>query len=233
VGLLPQGKHLRVTHPSKFIEFSQGFTAFWESYSSKFRKGLQKKLRKAEEQGELRLVCATTAEQLPTAFEDFLAVEDSGWKGEGGTSIKKQPRKLAYYQYLLKAYGERGLCQINILYSNETPIAAQFGVRVGRRLFLLKIGFREDYAAVSPGYLVLYKLVEQSAEQGVVDSISFVTGVNWIDRWHPKHISVGIFYLSNGTWYSEFLVRSLVKAIAIRDRRRQPETASENAESGD
>lgn len=231
--LLPPGRDLRITHASKFIEFSQGFASFWESYSNKFRKGLQKKLRKAEEQGELRLVCATTAEQLPAAFEDFLTIEDSGWKGEGGTSIKKQPRKLAYYQYLLKEYGERGLCQINILYLNDTPIAAQFGVRVGRRLFLLKIGFREDYAAVSPGYLVLYKLVEQSAELGVIDSVSFVTGVNWIDRWHPKHLSVGIFYLSNGTWYSELFVRSLLKALAIRDRRRQPEAATESAETDD
>lgn len=233
ISLLPQGKNIRVTHASKFIDFAQGFTAFWESYSSKFRKGLQKKLRKAEELGDLRLVCATTAEQLPAAFDDFLTVEDSGWKGEGGTSIKKQPRKLAYYQYLLKEYGERGLCQINILYSNEVPIAAQFGVRVGRRLFLLKIGFREDFAAVSPGYLILYKLVERSAEVGEIDSVSFVTGVNWIDRWHPKHISVGIFYLGNGTAYSELLVKSLVKAIAIRDRRRQPETATESAESDD
>lgn len=233
ISLLPPDKNLRVTHASKFIEFSQGFTSFWESYSSKFRKGLQKKLRKAEEQGDLRLVCATTAEELPVAFEDFLTVENSGWKGEGGTSIKKQPRKLAYYQYLLKEYGERDRCQINILYSNEVPIAAQFGVRVGRRLFLLKIGFREDYAAVSPGYLILYKLVERSAEVGEIDSVSFVTGVNWIDRWHPKHISVGIFYLSNGTLYSELLVKSLVKAIAIRDRRRQPEAATESAESDD
>lgn len=233
ISLVPQGKNIRVTHASKFIDFAQGFTAFWESYSSKFRKGLQKKLRKAEELGDLRLVCATTAEQLPAAFDDFLTVEDSGWKGEGGTSIKKQPRKLAYYQYLLKEYGERGLCQINILYSNEVPIAAQFGVRVGRRLFLLKIGFREDFAAVSPGYLILYKLVERSAEVGEIDSVSFVTGVNWIDRWHPKHISVGIFYLGNGTPYSELLVKSLVKAIAIRDRRRKPETATESAESDD
>lgn len=231
--LLPSASDLRVTHASKFIAFSQDFTSFWESYSSKFRKGLQKKLRKAEEQGELRLVCATSPEQLPTAFEDFLAVEDSGWKGERGTSIKKQPRKLAYYQYLLKEYGDQGLCQINILYSNEVPIAAQFGVRVGKRLFLLKIGFREDYAAVSPGYLVLYKLVEQSAELGVIDSVSFVTGVNWIDRWHPKHLSVGIFYLSNGTWYSELFVRSLVKAISIRERRRQQETPGESAEIDD
>lgn len=233
VSLLPAGRDLRVTHASKFIDFSHGFTAFWESYSNKFRKGLLKKLRKAEEQGELRLLCATTADELFAAFEDFLAVEDSGWKGERGTSIKKQPRKLAYYRQLLKEYGDLGLCQINILYSNDTPIAAQFGVRVGRRLFLLKIGFREDYAAVSPGYLVLYKLVEQSAALGVIDSVSFVTGVNWIDRWHPKHIPVGVFYLSNGAWYSELFVKAMEKAIAIRERRRQPEATAENAETDD
>jgi CelD/BcsL family acetyltransferase involved in cellulose biosynthesis len=232
VSLLPPDKKPRNTHASKYIDFSQGFTTFWDSYSSKFRKGLLKKLRKAEEQGELRLVCATSAETLPQAFEDFLAVEDSGWKGERGTSIKKQPRKLAFYRHLLKEYGERDICQINILYLNDVPIAAQFGVRVGRRLFLLKIGFREDYAAVSPGYLVLYKLVEQSSARGEIDSVSFVTGVNWIDRWHPRHLDVGIFYLSNGSWLSELLVTGLVKAIEIRERRKQPEKA-EDATDGD
>lgn len=233
IGLLPPGKKARITHASKYIDFAQGFTAFWDSYSSKFRKGLLKKLRKAEEQGELRLVCATTAEELPQAFDDFLAVEDSGWKGEAGTSIKKQPKKLAFYQHLLKEYGERGICQINILYSNDVPIAAQFGVRVGRRLFLLKIGFREDYAAVSPGYLVLYKLVEQSSARGEIDSVSFVTGVNWIDRWHPRHLDVGIFYLGNGSWLSELMVTGLVKAIEIRERRKQPEKAEDTADGDD
>lgn len=233
VSLLPPDKKPRTTHASKYIDFSQGFTAFWDSYSSKFRKGLLKKLRKAEEQGELRLVCATSAEELPQAFDDFLAVEDSGWKGERGTSIKKQPKKLAFYQHLLKEYGERGICQINILYSNDVPIAAQFGVRVGRRLFLLKIGFREDYAAVSPGYLVLYKLVEQSSARGEIDSVSFVTGVNWIDRWHPRHLDVGIFYLGNGLWFSELMVTGLVKAIEMRERRKQPEKTEDTSDSDD
>mgnify|MGYP001496408257 CR=1 FL=1 len=233
IGLLPPEKKPRITHASKYIDFSQGFTTFWDSYSSKFRKGLLKKLRKAEEQGELRLVCATTTEDLPQAFEDFLTVEDSGWKGERGTSIKKQPKKLAFYRHLLKEYGERGICQINILYSKDVPIAAQFGVRVGRRLFLLKIGFREDYAAVSPGYLVLYKLVEESAARGEIDSVSFVTGVNWIDRWHPRHLDVGIFYLGNGSWLSDIIVTGLVAAIEIRERRKQPAQATDAADGDD
>src|SRR5690606_17721424 len=114
--LLAPGQRARLTHSSKYIDFSAGFIPFWESYSSKFRKSLQKKTRKAEERGELRLFCATEPTDLPAAFKDFLAVEDSGWKGEAGTSIRKQPSKLNYYRYLLDYYGARGLCQINILY---------------------------------------------------------------------------------------------------------------------
>lgn len=233
VSLLPPGEKPRVTHASKFIDFSQGFNAFWDGYSSKFRKGLLKKKRKAEEHGELRLVCATAMEELSQAFADFLAVEDSGWKGERGTSIKKQPKKLAFYHYLLNEYGASGICQINILYLGELPIAAQFGVRVGRRLFLLKIGYREDYAAVSPGYLVLYKLAEQSAARGDIDSVSFVTGVSWIDRWHPRHLDVGIFYFGNGSWLSGLVVMVLVRAIKIRDRLRQRQRVATVADHDD
>lgn len=224
--LLRAGAVSRITHVSKYLDLSSGLASFWKNYSSKFRKGLQKKLRKAEEQGELRLLFATRPAELALAFEDFIAVEDASWKGECGTSIKKQPRKLAYYQRLLRYYGDRGLCQINILYSDDTPIAAQFGLRIGGRLYLLKIGFREDFAAVSPGYLALYKLIEQSAQRGDVRSISFVTGVDWIDRWHPSHLTVGVYYLGNGTWPSELLVRAVARLVQLREWcKKQPKTA--------
>lgn len=230
ISMLGENESARISHQSKFIDFSSGFTAFWEGYSSKFRKGLLKKMRKAEEQGELKLLCATSPEDLVPAFEHFLEVEDSGWKGQLGTSIRKQPEKLAYYQRLFRLYGEQQRCQINILYSNDTPIAAQFGIRVGARLFLLKIGFREDFAAVSPGYLLLYKVVEHLAEEGQLNSISFVTGVNWIDRWHPSHIDAGVFYQGSGTWYSELAVTVAKKVIERRERQKAAETSAVNTD---
>lgn len=206
----------RVTHHSKFIEFPDGAEAFWATHSSKFRKGLQKKLRKAEQQSEVRLVCETRAEALPEAFERFLEVEDSGWKGENGTSVLKQPTKLAYYQSLLSSYGEQGLCQINILYFDQEPVAAQFGVKVHDTLYLLKIGYKETYREVSPGHLLLFQLVNFGAEHKWFNRISFVTGVDWIDRWHPKLEPVGIFYSSNGSFVSDLSVYALDRALAAR-----------------
>lgn len=206
----------RVTHHSKFIEFPGGAEAFWATHSSKFRKGLQKKLRKAEQQSEVRLLCETRAEALPEVFEQFLEVEDSGWKGESGTSVVKQPAKLAYYRSLLSSYGEQGLCQINILYFGQEPVAAQFGVKVHDTLYLLKIGYKEAYREVSPGHLLLYQLVNFGAQNKAFNRVSFVTGVDWIDRWHPKLDPVGIFYSSSGSWLSGLSVCALRTALAAK-----------------
>lgn len=221
---------VRFTHQSKFIDFSAGLDAFWASYSSKFRKGLQKKVRKAEESGALTLVCATEGQALDEAFETFLQVEDSGWKGERGTSVRKQPKKLAYYQSLLRSYRQSQQAQINILYLDQTPIAAQFGVRVGDRLFLLKIGFSEAHGAISPGYLVLYKLIEDMGRAGVINSVSFVTGVDWIDRWHPAADPVGIAYSDNGSAYSKALLRGMRWYIARREQKQAATPAAVTSE---
>ncbi len=211
---------IRWTHASKYLTFNNDFDAFLQRYNSKFRTGIQKKIKKIEQLGQLHLVIASSPGDIAAAFDDFLAVEDSGWKGESGTSIRKQPPKLAYYQHLVTEYGAQGLLRINILYLNDEPIAAQLGIQVGTRVYLLKIGYREDFGAYSPGMMILYKVIEHLAQDEVVDSISFVTGVDWIDRWHPELHPVGIFYLNNGHWYSDAAIWILRKAIEYRERKR-------------
>ncbi len=222
---------IKVTHASKYLAFEQGFDAFWAGYSSKFRKTLTKKIRKAEESGVLRLRCVTDPDELTEAFEVFLALEDSGWKGERGSSIRKQPVKLAYHETLLDTYGCIGKLQINLLYLGDQPLAAHFGIRIGQRLYLLKIGFREDFAAVSPGFIILYKLIEQMSQDGELTSISFVTGVDWIDRWHPRVDPAGIAYTDNGHLHSRILIAVMRKAIQRRDARKV--VAAKPAEADD
>jgi len=187
------------SHQSKYIEFPLGSEAFWSSYNSKFRRNLKRKLSKATSQGELRLVSENSKAKLPEAFEIFLSVEGSGWKGKDRTSIELQTDKLNYYQYLLKHYGQEGLCHINLLYLSEKCIAAQFSILVGQTLYLLKIGYDEGYADISPGHILLQKLVDYGCETNKFGRISFVTGVSWIDRWKPLKENINVsYFFSNG-----------------------------------
>lgn len=216
------------SHFSKYLDFRAGTAPFWSSYSKKFLKTLNKKKAKAEQLAALRLHCVSEPSQLEAAFQAFLEVEDSGWKGAQGTSVLKQPRKLTYYKKLLQGFGEGGVCRINLLYLGDTVVAAHFGVLMANTMYLLKIGFREEYAALSPGFLILERLIEHFCTNGQADRISFVTGVDWIDRWHPSAEPVGTFYTGNGTLYGKLALKAL--NLSLRKKHNTGKGASLNKE---
>lgn len=216
------------SHFSKYLDFSAGVAPFWSSYSKKFLRTLNRKKAKAEELAALRLHCVSEPSQLEAAFLAFLEVEDSGWKGAQGTSVLKQPRKLAYYKKLLQGFGEDAVCRINLLYLGDTVVAAHFGVLIANTLYLLKIGFREQYAPLSPGFLILERLIDHFCTHGQADRISFVTGVDWIDRWHPSAEPVGTFYTGNGTLYSKLALKALNRSL--RKKRARSKDTPANSE---
>jgi hypothetical protein len=208
---------VRPTHASKYLRFADGWQAFLDGYSANFKSGLGKKLRKIGHLGDLRLRVHSSPSELAESFEVFLQVEDSGWKGQMGTSILRRPSIVKYYRHLLEHFGRLGLCRINLLLLGNTPIAAQFGIEIGDWLYLLKIGFREDYAPYSPGNLMVYKLVQHHCESTSVKAISFVTGVGWIDRWHPSAVRAGVLYKDCGSVLGRVAVRLLRWSVSVRE----------------
>ncbi|MCP3667381.1 MAG: GNAT family N-acetyltransferase, partial [Gammaproteobacteria bacterium] len=189
--------------------FENGFQEFLSTYKSKFRRNLRRKITKANQQGELRLESITQYGELYRAFEVFLSVENSGWKGQKGTSIKQQPEQLTYFRSLLETYGKIGACQINLLYIGEICIAAQFSLLIEETLFLLKIGYDESYASISPGQLLILMLIESGCETGRFCKLSFVTGVSWIDVWKPKLNQAYLAYFSCGSFLGNTIIRLL------------------------
>jgi len=225
----PSQDSVRHTHDSKSLSFPRGAEAFFESYSSKFKTGLLKKIRKISELGDLRLEVVSNTPELSAAFERLLDIEDSGWKGQNGSSIRRQSGRQNYYRYLLEHYGRLGLCRIILLFLGETAIAAQFCIEIGACLYILKIGFRDAYGEFSPGSLLLYKSVYYHSEHTPVRTISFVTGSGWIDRWHPSTAQVGIFYTDRGTMLSRFAVRLLGWGVRWREQHKVDATVDGRA----
>lgn len=213
----PSPAELRHTHQSKYLHFADGWDAFRAGYSPNFRAGMGKKTRRLERRGQVRVETTSEPSRLPTAFEAFLQVEDSGWKGAMGTSILKQPPVHAYYRHLLAHFGRLGLCRVSLLFIDNTAVAGQFGIEIGSCLYLLKIGFREDYGPYSPGAVLLYKLVQHYCEHGPATTMSFVTSVDWIDRWHPSAVQAGVFYTDCASVLSKAAVR-LVRWLKTRSQ---------------
>lgn len=127
--------------------------------------------------------CMTSAE-IPSAYETFLEIESLGWKGNEGTksAIRLRPDAMAFYKKIMATFSADQQALINILDMNGQAVAAQMGLRVNNRLFLLKIGYDEAYKDVGPGSILLTMLIEK--ESNTCDEVNFVTNPPWAERWH-------------------------------------------------
>lgn len=159
--------------------------------TGKLRRNLRRLRKQLEETGNLRVDSITDAEALPDAYQHFLDIEASGWKGTGesATAIQANPSLTAFYNALLTPQSAGMQPEINLLWRDDQCIAAQFGLRTGTCLSLLKIGYNEEYARFSPGYLLLESVLGAAATRGI-QTLSLVTSPPWAERWHPDNAPV-------------------------------------------
>jgi len=183
------------SHEPCYLDFKDGYDAFLEQYSTKFKRNLRRLTKKATAEGELKLECVTEADQLQGAFTEFLDSEDSGWKGQAGSSVKKLEQLQKYYRHFIETYGRTGECQINLLKLDKEVIASQFCLKSKNTLYLLKIGFSDKHAEFSPGQLLIEQLVKKGTETKQFNRIHFVTEYQWMYRWKPSSQQAFLAYM--------------------------------------
>lgn len=193
--------YLRIfDHESKYIEIKDTYDKTTERLSGKYKRNLRRKYKKLEQSGEVIFTNALDSD-LDDAFNDFLKVESSGWKGTSGvgTAIILNPRMLDFYTKLKDKNALTGNCFIQLFKVNEVSIAAQFCLIYKNCINLLKIGFDENYSNISPGALILNETLKYFSGNPNFNKLSFVTGAEWNDAWMPKSENVYSIYIFNDT----------------------------------
>jgi len=114
--------------------------------------------RRLGEHGEVRFAAARATDEVGAAFDLFLALEDSGWKGRRGSSLKQQPDLAARLRSAAIGLAARGQCEVITLSAGATPVAAGIVLRHGDRAYFFKLGIDESFARYSPGVLLTLAL---------------------------------------------------------------------------
>lgn len=184
--------------------------------SSKFKSNLRRRARLAESTAALRFQSYRLPDELDQAFDLFLEIEASGWKGSSGTSsaINCRPEVLAFYTALLREFGARDECIINVLWHGEQAIAGQFGLRIGRTIHILKVGYRDGYSLLAPGILLQERTIRHACEEPEIDVLSMVNDPYWARSFRPLTVGVWLYYVPNWT------ARGLLAYVGILIRRR-------------
>lgn len=215
--LAPGDPH-RVALPTRRCDYlvkPANYDKFAKTLSKNFRANLRKarnKLSRYKGDGRLQCLSVRDPSQLEWAFEEFLRVEASGWKGEAGTrsAIQFSQRLRHYYHSLLTGFAELDGYEINLLRLDKRSIGAQFCLRTGDTNYLLKIGYDEAYAKYAPGNMLLEWLLKRSNDAHI-RHINLVTDTRWHADWMPASYQVYNVYLFNPRSSRARFVHKLMK----------------------
>jgi Acetyltransferase (GNAT) domain len=199
--LAPLDYCLQSAEPCDVFDCARPFDELMARLSKHFRRNLRAHRKKLASFADVRFATAT-GDGLEAAFETFIAVEASGWKGVSGvgSAIALHPRLLAFYRRL--AANTRDRCEIHLL-------AAQFCVVSGEQYSILKIGYDEAYARIGPGLLLLETTLERCCADPAIKRMSLVTDGAWQRDWRPDVVAMRRVYLGLGRWSGRPLVALL------------------------
>ena len=134
----------------------------------------------------LRLQCFKSCEDVSVGFEDFIRLENSGWKGENKTSIGAREDTYRFFSTIWKTFAELGKARIYILYMNETAIAGSICFRHGSTIYLHKIAYSESLTQFGPGSILVRTILEEVLSNKSSSMVYLNTNPEWASRWHPE-----------------------------------------------
>lgn len=151
--------------PTYTISLDKTFEEYFrKDLSSSMRKSLKLSINRLKKAGPHRFLHFEREEALEK-WQDFLRIEDSGWKGENGTSILKTAAEYRkYYDGLIRILSETGDLHLYFLELEQKYIAAAFGYTSGDVFQYVKIGYDEEYQALSPSNMLFMHLMQDIQE---------------------------------------------------------------------
>ncbi|HET9129927.1 MAG TPA: GNAT family N-acetyltransferase [Terriglobia bacterium] len=163
-------------------------TGCWEEYERSISPSRRSSLRRARRRAEalgtaVTEILSPQIHQLDSWLEDLFAVEAAGWKGREGTAMKARASLRKFFSLYTLSAARTGKARLCFLRMNGKPIAALLGVIHAERFWVLKIGYDEQWAACSPGIILMHDVLRWSFDQNLKAFEFLGSNEAWLHIW--------------------------------------------------
>lgn len=215
-GIGPTPHHRTVvTGDAARIDTRMDYDTLIKGVSSKHRSNLSRSTKRAETLGALRYETHAGDALLSQGWPLLLEIEASGWKGRAGTAIDSDVALQRFYRDAAQGLEATRQASIGVLWFGDRPAAAVLLLLAGRTAYTHKVGYREEWAAMSPGHLLVREVVQRACADPAIDAVSLVLHPPWSDPWRPVLTPVS-HHSRFGSGWQGLLLRQLTQ---LRDRR--------------
>lgn len=146
---------------------------FERAISPRRRKTLRRLRRRLETKGRVAIQLSRDPHEVGAALENFLELEEKGWKGQRGTALAMATRDAMFVREMTSNLSKEEKCQIVSLDLEGEPIAMGVLLISLNRAFFWKIAYDETFAEFSPGVQLTLELTKALlAEKRIVETDS-------------------------------------------------------------
>jgi CelD/BcsL family acetyltransferase involved in cellulose biosynthesis len=156
-------------------------------------------------------------------FEAFMALEDSGWKGLNGSSIRRRPGYEPYFRELVWSASRGRLLLWYTLRADDRPIAMYMALRTHDTLWLPKVGYDERFAEHAPGLLLKHSVLLECVANAAITRVDNISAAPWLRLWNPAQIPFRSMTLFSRNPRSTLAYRALAAKRLARRLMRRPE----------
>lgn len=138
-----------------------------QSLTARKRKELRRQHRRLAEEGELTVLRSSDGENVDAWAEEFLRLEESGWKGEAGSALACEFATRILFVEVLEGAARRGRLERLAVRLDGRPLAMLATFLCAPGAFSYKTTFDERFARFSPGVLLQRENLNLLARPGI------------------------------------------------------------------
>lgn len=159
------------SHPRALLEPGEDRAGYLEkAISSKLRKELGRKKRRLSDLGEVTHDTASDAFSVGIFVQDFLTLEEKGWKGRAGTAAAQTQPLNQFVQSAVTGLARRSQVRADRLSVAGQPAAITILLRSRETAWLWKTSYDEQFARFSPGTQLVREVTEALLQDDSIGS---------------------------------------------------------------
>ena len=169
-GLRDAGRRMDVVHRREraMLQSALSSQAYYEAtVRKKKRKEIGRLMARLAEQGTVEYARYRRGEDLAAWCDDFLALEQSGWKGRAGSALGSAPETEAFLRAIVAGAEAAQRLDFVRLSLDGRPIAMLLNLLSPPGSFSFKIAFDEEFARFSPGVLIQLENLKILERRGI------------------------------------------------------------------
>lgn len=196
-------------HARAFLQRGEGSEAYLENVMSRKRlREVRRQGRALEKKGKFERRVLGAGEDVAPWAEDFLRLEQAGWKGREKTAFACLPGHADFFREILR--GAQAACRLQMLgmYLDGRPVALKVNFLTPPGSFAFKIAYDEAFHSLSPGVVLEAENVDRFHEMPALrwmDSCA-VPGHPMIERLWGERRTIQDLWVATGRSPGDLLV---------------------------